>query len=113
MLEALYFAKQQLNGFLVMKHLRRKRAKQILPTFLSLLEQFKHSPARALTQTLPSWLEPHLRLRRFTMAKGISEGFHTDMDMLSRRTFRLRNLDHYRLQILAQGGWNCVVTRVG
>src|SRR5690625_4083667 len=32
-LQALYFAKQQLNGFLVMKTLNQQRARQILPKF--------------------------------------------------------------------------------
>ncbi|NYT60592.1 transposase [Alcaligenaceae bacterium] len=51
-LQALYFAKQQLNGFLVMKSLKTKRAKQLLPKFLALIRQFEQSPARALAATL-------------------------------------------------------------
>src|SRR5690606_40344668 len=53
-LHALYFAKQQLNGFLVLKTVTRKRAKQMLPKLLRLLEQFEHSPARGLAATLRS-----------------------------------------------------------
>jgi len=45
LLQALYFAKQ-LNGLFVMKHLKRKPAKQMLPKLLTLLEQFEQSPAR-------------------------------------------------------------------
>src|SRR3546814_19716892 len=65
-LQALYFAKQQLNGFLVMKSLKAKRAKQLLPKFLALIRQFEQSPARALAATLTSWLEPIVRMWRFT-----------------------------------------------
>ena len=39
MLQALYYVKQKLNGFLVMKGLRRKRVKQLLPEFVWLQEQ--------------------------------------------------------------------------
>jgi len=111
-LQALYFAKQQLNGFLVMRQLNRKRAKQMLPKFLTLLEQFKQSPARALAQTLSSWLEPIVRMWRFTKSNGITEGFHTKMEMLSRRAFGFRNFENYRLRVLAQCGWNGVINRV-
>src|SRR5690606_40426634 len=88
-LRALYFAKQQLNGFLVMKSLKRKRAQKMMPQFLALIEQFEQSPASALAQTLRSWLEPIVRMWRFTKSNGITEGFHTKMEMLSRRAYGL------------------------
>ena len=94
-LQALYFAKQQLNGFLVMKSLKAKRAKQMLPKFLALIRQFEHSPAQALAATLLSWLEPIVRMWRFTKSNGITEGFHTKMEMLSRRAFGFRNFENY------------------
>ena len=112
MLQALYFAKQQLNGFLVMKSLKRKRAKQMLPKFLALLEQFDLSPARALAQTLKSWLEPIVRRWRFTKSNSITEGFHNKMEMLSRRAYGFRNFENYRMRVLAQCGWNGVMNRV-
>ena len=111
-LQALYFAKQQLNGFLVMKTLKRKRAKQMLPKFLRLIEQFEHSPARALAATLRSWLEPIVRMWRFSKSNGITEGFHTKMEMLSRRAYGFRNFENYRLRVLAQCGWDGVINRV-
>ncbi len=43
-LRALYFAKQQLNGFLVLTNLKRKRAQKITPLLLRLIEQFEQSP---------------------------------------------------------------------
>ncbi len=111
-LQALYFAKQQLNGFLVMKSLNRKRAQKMLPQFLSLIEQFGQSPARALAQTLRLWLEPIVRMWRFTKSNGITEGFHTKMEMLSRRAYGFRNFENYRMRVLAQCGWNGVINRV-
>jgi len=111
-LQALYFAKQQLNGFLVMKGVKRKRAKQMLPKFLALLTQFEQSPARALAATLKSWLEPIVRMWRFSKSNGITEGFHTKMEMLSRRAYGFRNFENYRLRVLALCGWNGVMHRV-
>ena len=111
-LQALYFAKQQLNGFLVMKTLTRKRAKQMLPKLLRLIEQFEQSPARALAATLRSWLEPIARMWRFSKTNGITEGFHTKMEMLSRRAYGFRNFENYRLRVLAQCGWDGVINRV-
>jgi len=111
-LRALYFAKQQLNGFLVMKSLNRKRAQKMMPQFLALIEQFEQSPARALAQTLRAWLEPIVRMWRFTKSNGITEGFHTKMEMLSRRAYGFRNFENYRMRVLAQCGWNGVINRV-
>ena len=111
-LKALYFAKQQLNGFLVMKSLTRKRAQKMMPQLLSLIEQFEQSPARALAQTLRAWLEPIVRMWRFTKSNGITEGFHNKMEMLSRRAYGFRNFENYRLRVLAQCGWNGVINRV-
>ncbi|MCC2595701.1 transposase [Pusillimonas sp. MFBS29] len=111
-LQALYFARQQLNGFLVLKSLKAKRAKQLLPKFLALICQFEQSPAKALAATLRSWLEPIVRMWRFTKSNGITEGFHTKMEMLSRRAYGFRNFENYRLRVLAQCGWNGVINRV-
>src|SRR5699024_4605078 len=111
-LQALYFAKQQLNGFLVLKTLKRKRAQKMLPKFLQLIEQLEQSPARWLAQTLRSWLEPIVRMLRFSKTNGITEGFHTKMEMLSRRAHGFRNFENYRLRVLAQCGWDGVINRV-
>ncbi|MVW71197.1 hypothetical protein GOQ25_06600 [Bordetella sp. 15P40C-2] len=111
-LQALYFAKQQLNGFLVLKSLKATRAQKMLPKFLALIRQFEQSPAKALAATLLSWLEPIVRMWRFTKSNGITEGFHTKMEMLSRRAFGFRNFENYRMRVLALCGWNGVINRV-
>lgn len=111
-LQSLYFAKQQLAGFLVMKHLKAKRAKQLLPRFLALIGQFEQSPAQALAATLTSWLEPIVRMWRFSKSNGITEGFHTKMEMLSRRAYGFRNFENYRMRVLALCGWNGVINRI-
>jgi transposase len=111
-LQSLYFAKQQLAGFLVLKTIKAERARKMLPQFLRLLEQFAQSPAYALADTLRSWLEPIVRMWRFSKSNGITEGFHTKMEMLSRRAYGFRNFENYRLRVLAQCGWSGVINRV-
>ena len=111
-LRALYLAKQRLMDFLLLKTIKAKRAKKMLPQFLALIEQFAHSPAHALARTLRSWLEPIVRMWRFSRSNGITEGFHTKMEMLSRRAYGFRNFENYRMRVLAQCGWNGVIYRV-
>ena len=111
-LQSLYFARQQLAGLLVLKTVQVKRARKRLPQLLMLLEQFAHSPAQALASTLRSWLEPIVRMWRFSKSNGITEGFHTKMEMLSRRADGFRNFENYRMRVLAQCGWNGVINRV-
>lgn len=111
-LKALYAAKQRLMRFLLMKTLNAKRARKVLPRFLALLEQFANSPAQALATTLRAWLEPIVRMWRFSKSNGITEGFHTKMEMISRRAFGFRNFENYRMRVLALCGWNGVINRV-
>ena len=111
-LQALYQAKQKLNSFLLLKKVPAKRAKKYIPEFLQLLDQFEESPAKIIAQTIRSWLEPIVRMWRFSKSNGITEGFHTKMEMISRRAFGFRNFQNYRLRVLALCGWNGVVNRV-
>jgi transposase len=111
-LHALYLAKQRLMRFLLLKTLNAKRAKKMLPRFLALIQQFANSPAKALAATLTSWLEPIVGMWRFSKSNGITEGFHTKMEMLARRAYGFRNFENYRLRVLAQCGWNGVIHRV-
>jgi len=38
---------------------------------------------------------------RFRRNNGITEGFHTKMEMISRRAFGFKNFDNYRLRVRA------------
>jgi len=84
----------------------------MLPKLLTLLEQLAQSPARALAATLTSWLEPIVGMWRFSKSNGITEGFHTKMEMISRRAFGFRNFENYRMRVLALCGWDGVINRV-
>jgi len=49
---------------------------------------------------------------RFSKSNGITEGFHTKMEMLSRRAYGFRNFENYRLRVLAHCGWDGIINRV-
>jgi transposase len=49
---------------------------------------------------------------RFSKSNGITEGFHTKMEMISRRAFGFRNFENYRMRVFAQCGWDGLITRV-
>ncbi|WOJ95588.1 ISL3 family transposase [Congregibacter brevis] len=111
-LKALYRAKQQLNRLLLLKSLNRKKAKQLLPQLLSLIEDLAASPLHRLARTLKSWLEPIVGMWRFTKTNGITEGFHNKMEMMSRRAYGFRNFENYRLRVLTHCGWDGIINRV-
>ncbi|XOV85473.1 MAG: transposase [bacterium] len=111
-LKALYEAKQRLNRYLLLKTLNRKTARHKLPGFLKLIEQLKASPLHALAKTLTSWLEPIVAMWRFRKSNGITEGFHTKMEMMTRRAYGFRNFENYRLRVLTHCGWDGIINRV-
>ena len=111
-LKAIYHAKQRLNSLLLIKTIRAKHARKMIPKLLELLNQFEDSPARALANTLKSWIDPVMRMWRFSYSNGITEGFHTKMEMMSRRAYGFKNFNNYRLRVLAHCGWNGIINRV-
>ena len=111
-LDALYRVKQKLNRLLLIKNSNARKARKWLPKLLRLLDQLKNSPARSLANTLESWLEPIVRMWRISKSNGITEGFHTKMEMISRRAYGFRNFENYRMRVLALCGWNGVINRV-
>lgn len=111
-LAALYEAKQRLNRFLLLKALNGRTAKRRLPGFLELIDQLSASPLHRLAKTLTSWLEPILAMWRFTRNNGITEGFHTKMEMMTRRAYGFRNFENYRLRVLTHCGWDGIINRV-
>ncbi len=111
-LQALYAIKQHLMNFLLLKTVKAKRARRLLPRFLTLIQQLVNSPARPLAETLQSWLVPIVRMWRFSKSNGMTEGFHTKMEMITRRAFGFRNFLNYRMRVLALCGWNGMIYRV-
>lgn len=111
-LAALYEAKQRLNRLLLLKNLRKKEARQKLTELLELIEQFRQSPLRRLARTLTTWLEPIVMMWRTNKSNGPTEGFHTKMEMMTRRAYGFRNFENYRLRVLTHCGWDGIINRV-
>ncbi len=112
LLQALYVAKQKLVRYMLLKTVTANYAKQKLPGFLRLIAELEDSPLRGLAKTLRSWLQPIVAMWRFSKTNGITEGFHTKMEMMSRRAYGFRNFENYRLRVLVHCGWDGVINRV-
>jgi len=111
-LHALYEAKQKLNRLLLLRNLRKQRAQQKLPIRLKLIEQLRQTPLRRLAKTLTSWLEPIVMMWRSNKSNGPTEGFHTKMEMISRRAFGFKNFENYRMRVMTHCGWDGIINRV-
>ena len=111
-LHALYEARQKLNHLLLLKNLRKRQAQQKLPILLKLIEQMRQTPLRKLAKTLSSWLEPIVMMWRTNKSNGPTEGFHTKMEMMSRRAYGFRNFENYRLRVMTHCGWDGIINRV-
>lgn len=111
-LHALYEARQKLNRLLLLKNLRKQRAQQKLSILLKLIEQLRQTPLRRLAKTLTSWLEPIVMMWRSNKSNGPTEGFHTKMEMMSRRAYGFTNFENYRLRVMTHCGWDGIINRV-
>ncbi|MBD3649054.1 MAG: ISL3 family transposase [Pseudomonadales bacterium] len=111
-LAAMYEAKQELNRYLLLKALNPSAARQQMPGLLELIRQLEVSPLRSLAMTLTSWLESIVAMWRFSKTNGITEGFHTKMEMMTRRAYGFRNFENYRLRVLTHCGWDGIINRV-
>ena len=110
-LEPLYRFKQDLMQLLLKKHQKKEEVKDLIPQILCHMNELLQSPWQPLKtfgETLRSWLEPIVRMWRFTKNNGITEGFHTKMEMISRRAYGFRNFKNYRLRVIALCGWDGV-----
>jgi len=108
-LEPLYRFKQDLMQLLLKKRQRREEAKDLVPQLIWHMNELLNSPwapLKTFGETLKSWLEPIARMWRFTKNNGITEGFHTKMEMISRRAYGFRNFRNYRLRVIALCGWD-------
>ncbi len=51
---------------------------------------------------LRQWYEPIIRMWRFSLNNGITEGFHRKMKLIQRRAYGFRNFQNYRLRVLVE-----------
>jgi transposase len=101
-LEPIYAFKQRLCELLMHKHRTRKQCRSLLPRFLRSVDDLLEAKLTQLVQlgeTLRSWSQEIVAMWRFTRNHGITEGFHTKMEMISRQAFGFRNFENYRLRV--------------
>lgn len=100
-LKEAYWLRHHIVKALLRKNQRPRGALRLGRHLLSLLKKLDGTPMYALAVTLRSWLEEIVAMWRFSKTNGITEGFHTKMEMISRRAFGYRNFENYRLRVRA------------
>jgi transposase len=101
-LESVYRFKQRLCHLLLIKHRTARQCRKLAPRLLRSLVDLRASgfaPLHTLGATMASWAEEIARMWRFTRNNGITEGFHTKMELLQRQAYGFRNFDNYRLRV--------------
>jgi transposase len=101
-LREIYRFKQKLCYLLLKKHRTRKQCAELVHRFLKRLHELKDSGLAQLVQlgqTLTSWSVEIATMWRFTRNNGITEGFHTKMEVLQRQAYGFRNFKNYRLRV--------------
>ena len=94
--------KQKLCYLLLKKHRTRKQCEKLAPRLGAAIQQLRDFPLAPLAQlgeTLQSWSEEIARMWRFTRNNGITEGFHTKMEVLQRQAYGFRNFANHRLRV--------------
>ena len=101
-LEVIYRFKQKLCYLLLEKHLNQRKCRKLAPRLLRMIADLRLSGLAslvALGNTLHSWKEEIATMWRFTRNNGITEGFHTKMEVLQRQAYGFRNFNNYRLRV--------------
>lgn len=110
-LHEIYDFKQRLVKILLLRSQNKQSLRPHIHSLVEMVAQLKATSLdslQTLGQTLERWLEEIGRMLRFSRSNGITEGFHTKMEMISRRAFGFRNFKNYRLRVLAHCGWDGV-----
>ena len=98
----IYRFKQRLCYLLLKKHRTRNSCRPLVQRFLKALHQLSQAGLAQLVQlgqTLSSWSLEIAAMWRFTKNNGITEGFHTKMEVLQRQAYGFRNFNNYRLRV--------------
>ena len=104
LLKLVYEFKQKLCRLLLIKQRKFRACPRLIRIFLHYIEQLRTAglePLKTLGDTLWNWREEIACMWRFTRNNGITEGFHTKMEMISRRAFGFKNFDNYQLRVKA------------
>ena len=101
-LEAIYDYKQRLCTLLLEKGRNQKRCRKLARRFLGHIAALRCcglAPLAQLGHTLYAWREEIACMWRFTRNNGITEAFHTKMEVLQRQAYGFRNFQNYRLRV--------------
>ncbi len=101
-LEAIYTFKQRLCYLLLEKGQTQKRCRRFAHRLLRDIAALRccgFAPLVQLGHTLYTWHEEIACMWRFTRNNGITEGFHTKMEVLQRQAYGFRNFQNYRLRV--------------
>jgi transposase len=103
----IYEAKEALCALLNIKSQTRRACRPLAGRLLDWIKRLRSvpfKPFQTLADTLDSWKEEIARMWRFTKNNGITEGFHTKMEMIQRRAYGFRNFNNYRLRVIVLCG---------
>jgi transposase len=98
----IYRFKPKLCYLLLKKHRTRKQCVPLMKRFLKAMHELRQPKLGQLVQlgeSLSPWSEEIARMWRFTRNNGITEGFHTKMEVLQRQAYGFRNFRNYRLRV--------------
>jgi transposase len=101
-LELIYRFKQKLCYLLLEKHQNHRSCRKLAPRLLRAIAELRQAGLAPLVQlgnTLHAWREEIATMWRFTRNNGITEGFHTKMEVLQRQAYGFRNFNNYRLRV--------------
>ena len=101
-LAPLWEFKEQLCQLLLVKTRTKRQCRRLVAQLLEAIEALKASgfeSLRTLGESLSRWREEIACMWRFSKNNGITEGFHTKMEMISRRAFGFKNFENYRLRV--------------
>jgi transposase len=100
--KAVWRFKELLTSLLLKKHRTRKQCARLAPRFVNAIGDLKTSGFSQLVtlgDTLSEWAPEIATMWRFTRNNGITEGFHTKMEVLQRQACGFRNFSNYRLRV--------------
>jgi len=101
-LELVYRFKQKLCYLLLEKGMNQSRCRKLAPRLLAAIAHLRQSQLPQLVQlgnTLHAWRDEIATMWRFSRNNGITEGFHTKMEVLQRQAYGFRNFNNYRLRV--------------
>lgn len=102
-----YEAKEALCALLKIKCRTKKNSQPLIRRLLDWIWKLRYSglpPMETLADTLDNWSAEIACMWRFTKNNGITEGFHTKMEMIQRRAFGFKNFENYRLRVIVLCG---------